>query len=179
MTVHTHQQCFHSSRWKSPSVQIPPKQGAQLQMNKTVPASSFRGSGHTLRTEAGNSRFIEEAPPRAFSRERISTLRRSAYREEEAGVSRKVKAQCTRQHIKLCQPREILTPRMSRESLCDMGGKDDDQQFGLRSSSLSRHADSDDVMSPAPRVNASGFKMGNDSPLVAGSKSAALRFGIF
>ena len=123
MTVHTHQQCFHSSRWKSPSVQIPPKQGAQLQMNKTVPASSFRGSGHTLRTEAGNSRFIEEAPPRAFSRERISTLRRSAYREEEAGVSRKVKAQCIRQHIKLCQPREILTPRMSRESLCDMGEK--------------------------------------------------------
>ena len=53
------------------------------------------------------------------------------------------------------------------------------QQFGLRSSSLSRHADSDDVMSPAPRVNASGFKMGNDSPLVAGSKSAARRFGIF
>ena len=127
MTVHTHQQCFHSSRWKSPSVQIPPKQGAQLQMNKTVPASSFRGCGHTLRTEAGNSRFIEEAPPRAFSRERISTLRRSAYREEEAGVSRKVKAQCIRQHIKLCQPREILTPRMSRESLCDMGGKDDDR----------------------------------------------------
>lgn len=83
----------------------------------------FRGSGHTLRTEAGDSRFIEEAPPRAFSRERISTLRRSAYREEEAGVSRKVKAQCTRQHIKLCQPGEILTPRMSRESLCDMGEK--------------------------------------------------------
>ena len=79
--------------------------------------------GHTLRTEAGDSRFIEEAPPRAFSRERISTLRRSAYREEEAGVSRKVKAQCIRQHIKLCQPREILTPRMSRESLCDMGEK--------------------------------------------------------
>ena len=87
----------------------------------------FRGSGHTLRTEAGDSRFIEEAPPRAFSRERISTLRRSAYREEEAGVSRKVKAQCIRQHIKLCQPREILTPRMSRESLCDMGGKDADR----------------------------------------------------
>ena len=41
----------------------------------------------------------------------------------EAGVSRKVKAQCIRQHIKLCQPREILTPRMSRESLCDMGEK--------------------------------------------------------
>ena len=53
------------------------------------------------------------------------------------------------------------------------------QSFGFRSSSLSRHADSDDVMSPAPRVNASGFKMGNDSPLVTGSKSAALRFGIF
>ena len=80
-----------------------------------------------LRTEAGDSRFIEEAPPRAFSRERISTLRRSAYREEEAGVSRKVKAQCIRQHIKLCQPREILTPRMSRESLCDMGEKDSER----------------------------------------------------
>lgn len=87
----------------------------------------FRGSGHTLRTEAGHSRFIEEAPPRAFSRERIFTLRRSAYREEEAGVSRKVKAQCIRQHIKLCQPREILTPRMSRESLCDMGEKDSER----------------------------------------------------
>ena len=45
--------------------------------------------GHTLRTEAGLSRFIEEAPsPCVLLAERISTLRRSAYREEEAGVSR-------------------------------------------------------------------------------------------
>ena len=53
------------------------------------------------------------------------------------------------------------------------------QQFGRRSSSLPRYTDPDDVMSPAPRVNASGFKMGNDSPLVAGSKSTALGFWIF
>ena len=53
------------------------------------------------------------------------------------------------------------------------------QQFGVRSPSLPRHANSDDVMSPAPRVNTSGFKMGDDSPLVAGSKSAALGFRIF
>ena len=92
------------------------------------PSSSNEEDGHTLRTEAGLSRFIEKAPsPCVLLAERISTLRRSAYREEEAGVSRKVKAQCTRQHIKLCQPREMLTPRMSRESLCDMGEKDDDR----------------------------------------------------
>ena len=53
------------------------------------------------------------------------------------------------------------------------------QQFGRRSSSLPRHSNSDDVMSPAPRVNPSGFKMGDDSPLVAGSKSTALGFWIF
>ncbi len=126
MTAHTHQQCFHSSRRKSPSVQIPRAAGTtRKEYNRA--RFLFQGSGHTLRIEAGDSRFIEEAPPRAFSRERISTLRRSAYREEEAGVSRKVKAQCIRQHIKLCQPREILTPRMSRESLCDMGEKDSER----------------------------------------------------
>ena len=57
--------------------------------------------GHTLRTEAGDSRFIEEAPPRAFSRERISTLRRSAYREEEAGVSRWSEISMHSQHIEI------------------------------------------------------------------------------
>lgn len=34
-------------------------------------------------------------------------------------------------------------------------------------------------MSPAPRVNTSGFKMGDDSPLIAGSKSTALGLRIF
>ena len=58
--------------------------------------------GHTLRTEAGLSRFIEEAPsPCVLPAERISTLRRSAYREEEAGVSRWSEISMHSQHIEI------------------------------------------------------------------------------
>lgn len=58
--------------------------------------------GHTLRTEAGLSRFLEEAPsPCVLPAERISTLRRSAYREEEAGVSRWSEISMHSQHIEI------------------------------------------------------------------------------
>ena len=88
----------------------------------TMPASfPKKRGGHTLRTEAGLSQIIEEAPsPCVLMTERISTLRRSAYREEEAGVSRYGEISMHQTAYRNCQPGEIITPRMSRLSLCEL-----------------------------------------------------------